>query len=145
MAVKYSIKGSDILFIDTNIFIYALEDNGHLGEHSRDLLRQIKQQSARVYTSVLTIEEVLTGVFKESLDAKIPKYLEFISGGGLITILEFEQNTAIVCARLRAQYKLKTPDAIQLACALVCGSTRFFTADRRIPKQIDEMKIDSHW
>lgn len=141
MAINFSVKSTDTLFIDTNIFIYALEDNGQLGNISRGLLTQVKQKNPTVFTSVLTIEEILTGVFKENLEAKIPQYLEFVSGGGLITILEFDQNTSIVCARLRSQYNLKTPDAIQVSCALACGAKYYLTAVKRIPKRIGEIKI----
>ena len=61
--------------IDTNIFIYALEDEGKLGDSSRSIFEVIKKEKPQVFTSVLTIEEVLVGVYRQGLEYKITAYL----------------------------------------------------------------------
>jgi predicted nucleic acid-binding protein len=41
---------------------------------------------------------------------------------------------AISVAEIRAEHSIKTPDAIQLACAKVCGAKLFITNDERLSK-----------
>jgi predicted nucleic acid-binding protein len=131
----------ETIAIDTNIFIYALEDKGRLGDSARGIFRLIKREKPNVFTSVITIEEVLVGVYKEGLEEEIVSYLEFISGGGLITIVEVSKQVAMLSARIRAHYKIQTPDAIQLATGILSGASQFITADRRLPKKVDDITI----
>ncbi len=128
--------------IDTNIFIYAIEDQTVLGRKARQVLDQVKLQKIEAFTSVLTIEEIMVKVFKEGGEAKIPLYLEYISGAGLITIREITKTVALQAAKLRAKYNLRTPDALQLATAIVCKVDTFITADKHFPKNIIEIRIE---
>jgi predicted nucleic acid-binding protein len=43
-------------------------------------------------------------------------------------------------ADLRAGYRLRPPDAIQLAAALFHGATAFVTNDKKL-KQVNELKV----
>ncbi len=145
---KINIKKSDIIFLDSNIFIYALEDNNRPGDLSRSILQDIKDNFSQAFTSVLTLEETLTKVFEKGLEEKISSYLDFISGGGAITIVGFERDIALISARLRGTFnkqnkKLRTPDAIQLATALFVKANIFITADKRIPSKIENMSVQT--
>jgi len=130
-----------IIAIDTNIFIYALEDEGKLGDLSRRIFESIKKEKPQVFTSVLTIEEIMVGVYKLGLEDKITAYLEFISGEGLITVVEVTRQIAMLSAKIRANYKVRTPDAIQLATAILSSATEFITHDRKLPKKIEGLSI----
>ncbi|OGH48330.1 MAG: hypothetical protein A3G66_01555 [Candidatus Levybacteria bacterium RIFCSPLOWO2_12_FULL_39_17] len=130
--------------LDSNIFIYALENKKELGDLSRKLLAELKEQNHQLVTSVLTIQEVLVGVYKERLVNRINEYLEFISGEGRIAVIDFNREVAVISARIRADYpQIKTPDAIQLATAINQGASRFYTADKKLPKKIGRLTIKS--
>lgn len=139
MAVIF--KPTDSIFIDTNIFIYSLEETGILGNKSRSIIEQIKLKKPKTYTTTLTISEILTGVFEKGMENKVTRYLEFISGNGLINVLDLDVQIAILTAQLRARFKIKTPDAIQLGSALFAECSLFISADRKLPKKIDNLKI----
>ncbi|MBI2326871.1 PIN domain-containing protein [Candidatus Curtissbacteria bacterium] len=129
--------------LDSNIFIYALENKGRSGNASRKKLFEIKETNLQVFTSVLTLQEILVGVYKEGLIRKVHAYLNFISNSGNISIVDFTRNIAIKSAQIRAQYKqIRTPDAIHLATALESGAEIFVTADRRLPRKINGLKIE---
>lgn len=135
--------------LDTNIFIYALEDEGSLGDNARKLFSSIKKHVPQVATSVLTIEEILVGVYKEGLEDKIPDYLGFVSANGLIEVIEIDNQIAMKAAFIRAEYskkdkglyRVRATDAIQIATGIIFGATEFYTADKRLPKQIGGLKI----
>lgn len=130
-----------IAAIDTNIFIYALEDDGKLGEAARKLFKKVFEKKYQVFTSVLTIQEVLVAVYKAREKEKITTYLEFISANGLIIVVDMDREIAIKAAELRANYNIKTADAIQLATALQAEATVFFTADKGLPQKVEDMDL----
>ena len=47
------------VFLDTNIFIYLIEDRGAWGKKSEALLERMTLRQDEVYTSSLTLGEVL--------------------------------------------------------------------------------------
>lgn len=137
--------------LDTNIFIYALEDNSELGDASRKLFRIISKKAPQVVTSVITIEEILVGVYKRNLMDRISEYLGFISGNGLIDVIDVDKQIAMKAAQIRAEfskkekglYRVRASDAIQIATAIICRAEEFYTADKRLPKNIDNLRIVS--
>lgn len=50
-----------------------------------------------------------------------------------VTTIEVVPNIAETAAQLRADYNLKTPDAIQMATAINEGASYFLTNDGRLP------------
>ncbi len=48
------------VFLDTNIFIYLIEDRGALGKQANALLERLILRRYHVFTSSLTLGEVLT-------------------------------------------------------------------------------------
>ncbi len=128
--------------LDTNIFIYALEDSGSLGKAALEILEEIKSSTPRVFTSVLTVQELITGLYRDNYEEKVSDYLDFISYNGLITLVDYTKPIALIAAQVRGTYKaIRTPDAIQIATAVFSGASEFYTADTRLPKKIDTIKI----
>lgn len=120
------------LALDTNIFIYAIEGNENFPLAS-EIFREIKKKNTNVVTSILSIHEAVILLYQMNLVHRIPKYVEFIRGGGAITVFDINQTIALKAAELRAKYrpKLKAPDAIQLATAILNGASVFITANRK--------------
>lgn len=129
--------------LDSNIFINALEKDNSLGDKAREVFIKIKKDGIRTYTSVITLQEVFVGVYKEQLEEKSAKYMDFITGGGSITLVDVTKQIAFLAARIRAEYKVSTPDSIQLATAIDKGASIFITEDRAIPSLIYKLKVIS--
>lgn len=136
------IKKSQVISLDSNIFIRALDNPTTLGEKARQLIEQIKQFSSTVFISTMLLEEFFVRVYKEKRDTDIESYLSFISLGGLCTVVDINEPIALLAAKLRAEYpSLRAPDAIHLASGIESGAKIFFTTDRRLPKKIDKLEI----
>lgn len=127
--------------LDSNIFINALEKSDSRGDKAREVFIKIQKDGIRTYTSVITLMEVFVGIYKEDLEEKSTKYMDFIAGGGLITIFDITKQIALLAARIRAEYKVTTPDAIQLATALDRDASIFITEDKSIPNPIYQLKV----
>lgn len=134
---------SQTIALDSNIFINALEKSSSLGDKAREVFIKIQKSGIRTYTSVITLQEVFVGVYTEQLEEKTAKYIDFISGGGSITIVDVTKQIALLAARIRAEYKVSTPDAIQLATAIDKGASIFVTEDKNIPDLIYKLKVIS--
>jgi len=133
--------------LDTNIFIFALENNLSF-PIAVELFRLLPKIAPRVFTSTITLVEALVHLYRRGDHEEITTTLEFITGQGLITIVNVDQTVSLKAAQLRAQYKLTTPDAIQLATGLLNDAATFITADhefrRRIPSgYLETMKIET--
>lgn len=137
------IKKSQVISLDSNIFIRALDNPTILGEKARKLIERIKQISPTVLISTMLLEEFFVRVYKEKRDKDIEIYLNFISLGGLCTIVDINQQIALLAAKLRAEYPtLRAPDAIHLASAIESGAKVFFTTDRKLPDKVGKLKIE---
>ena len=137
-----NLKSSQIIGLDTNIFIHALKKNDPKHEIARSLMERIKEVKPTVYISVLVIEESLIHVYKQKQEKEITAILDFIPMEGLCNVVDVNQSVAISAAKLRAIYtSLRTPDAIHLASAIESGAKVFITTDKRIPKKINSLKV----
>lgn len=136
------IRHSQIISLDSNIFIRALDDPTSLGEKSRNLIEEIKEITPRIFISTMVLEEFFVRVYKEKRDKDIQRYLDFINLDGLCIIIDINKEIALRAAKLRAQYpSLRAPDAIHIASAIAVKANIFITTDRRLPKKIEKLEI----
>ncbi|MEG6567978.1 PIN domain-containing protein [Thermoanaerobacterium saccharolyticum] len=88
-------------------------------------------------TSSLIYTEVLSKPLKEG-NTTIADYclLHFPN----LTIKDVDKDIAIISAKLRAKYKIRTPDAIFIATGIAENADTFITNDDQL-KNIKEIKI----
>lgn len=128
--------------LDTNVFIYALEDNKKF-PLATEIFQKLSKKKTRAFTSILSILEAIVPLYQKDKKERIPDYVNFIRGQGLITVVQVDQAVALKAAELRALYKLKTPDSIHLATALISNASLFLTADRDFKLDlVENVKIE---
>jgi len=119
--------------IDTNIFIYALENNLNFPD-AGEIFRQLPKTKIPAIASVLVIAEAVTKLYELGDEADVREYLNFIKGGGLIKLININQQIALKAAEFRARYSIKMPDALHLATAVTNKCQLLITADKRFGK-----------
>lgn len=77
--------------------------------------------------STVTLAELLTAPFKAGQTALAKRYETAL---GTYQVVPMSATVASLAAQLRAQYRLKLPDAVQLASALQIGAAALVTHDR---------------
>lgn len=130
--------------LDSNIFIARYNENNEFHKLAKNLLKEIEHVAPKVVISILVFEEFLVKVYQGQLEKGLPGYENFLTGNGRFIVKDVDRLTARKAAQIRAKYpKIKTPDAIHLACAIESGSKIFITTDSGLPKKIEELAIVS--
>ncbi len=130
--------------LDTNIFIYFLEDHPRYGTWCASLFNLIERGQNTAITSTVTLLELLVQPYREQKDELAQKIFALTSTYPKIEWIPLTMNLADRAAELRAQYRLSTPDAIQLATAISHKTERFYGNDRglRRVKEIECVILD---
>jgi predicted nucleic acid-binding protein len=84
-------------------------------------------------TSTLTIAECLVQPFRAKALELAARYKILFRDFPHLSLIPVSDEIAEKAAWVSAQYKVKTPDAIQLATALITGSHAFMTNDEALP------------
>lgn len=136
-----SMRKSSTIALDSNIFIRALDDPDSLGAEARSLLENIRETSPNVSISVMVLEEFFVRVYKQKREKDLDNILDFITMGGLVTLVDVNKQIALLAAKIRALYNVKAPDAVHLASAIEVGAKVFITTDKRLPRKIGKLVI----
>jgi predicted nucleic acid-binding protein len=124
------ITGNSIITLDTNCFIYYFEDNEKYAPKLEVIFNQTQGGQLRANMSILSLLEILVKPKKEGNIFLENRYKVILKNYPNLEIIELSFVIADTAARLRAEYKLKTPDAIILATALNTNSKYFLTNDQ---------------
>ena len=119
--------------LDTQIFIYFIEEDGRFLPLVKPLFETVDRGDLVGVTSGLSLMEVLVGPCRSGNSAFADRYEALLTHGRGLRFIEIDRRLLKAAAQLRATFKLKPPDAIQVAAALVSGCNSFLTNDRRIP------------
>ncbi len=121
-----------IVGLDTAPLIYFLEENPTYLEITDAFFEAMFRGEFRVITSVVTIPEVLVYPLRQGNITLAQQYRDILFNSQVTTI-EVVLDIAETAAQLRADYNLKTPDAIQMATAINEGASFLLTNDGRLP------------
>ena len=128
MALLSSLSGN-IVYLDTNIFIYAMEGYAAFESALRDLFESMSRGDLLAVTSELTLAEVLVKPFRDEREDWIRAYTAAVHQRSSLRVVPIDRATLIEAARLRATLGLRLPDAIHAATAVRAGCTTFLTND----------------
>ncbi|PUE51743.1 PIN domain-containing protein [Limnohabitans sp. 2KL-51] len=119
-------EGATVL-VDTAPWIYLLEDHAEFAPRFLGLFEAAERGQIQLALSTVTLAEVLTGPFKAGQTALAKRYETAL---GAYQVVPLSAAVASLAAQLRVQYRLKLPDAVQLASALEIGASALVTHDR---------------
>jgi uncharacterized protein len=120
-----------LIYLDSCVVIYAVEDAGPLGERVRALLSEREEQGL-VISSLVKLE-CLVGPKKQQDSLLVRRFEQMFAVLGFVGM---EDSTFLRAADLRAVHGLKTPDALHLAAALESGCDALCTNDRRFNRVV---------
>ena len=125
-----------MIYLDSCILIYAMEDRGARGAAVRRALADVEVEVA---SSALALQECLVRPMRERNAELRDRYLAMFDR---IETVDLDAAVFVRAAELRADFGLKIPDALHLAAAQVSGCTALWTNDRRLATASHGLAVD---
>ncbi len=130
MGLLTALQG-DRIYLDTNIWIYALEGFPAFAQNLTALFQALDLGTLTAVTSELSLAEVLVKPMQKQNATQQAIYKQAISSTQNLSIIPVGREILIAAAQLRAITNLKLPDAIHAATALSSQCSTFLTNDQR--------------
>jgi predicted nucleic acid-binding protein len=124
------------VYLDANIFIYALEGVAPWAVPLHEVFAGLEAGEMTAVTSNLSLAECLVRPFSLERDDLVQLYRMALTQRAHLDMAPIHSEVLVSAARLRAQLGFKLPDAIHTATALTQGCTALLTNDagfRRAP------------
>lgn len=116
-----------LVLVDTGPVIYVLDGHREFGPKFRPLFEAHDAGRLRLAVTPITIMETLGGPARDNDRIRAAKYYAVLTGW---IVVPTDASIAASAARIRAEYKLKSLDAIQIASAFHIDADAFVTHDR---------------
>jgi len=141
--VTLNLERYNRICLDTSPFIYFIEENSRYISIVERIFSEISYGNILGISSYLTLLEVLVKPIKEGAREIANEYRNLLLGN--IWMFPLDDRVAEKAAELRAKYngngfKLKTPDAVQIATGLLNRAEIFLTNDTNL-KQVQEIEV----
>ncbi|HMF29998.1 MAG TPA: PIN domain-containing protein [Candidatus Lokiarchaeia archaeon] len=120
--------------VDTAPVIYYIEDTGPYADAMDQFFNRLAAGEYKASTSVITLLEVLVQPFRQQDDSLEAAYRDILVNAENFSVFPITSEIAESAARLRANYNIRTPDALQVATALATNSDIFLTNDKQLKK-----------
>lgn len=126
------------LALDTSVFIYFVQ--GHPRYHSLcvPLFDAIEKGRLTASTSTLSLLEVLVQPYRIKREDLVLRFYALLTTYPHLQWIDLSKDIADTAARMRAEYGLRTPDAIQAATAVSSGASGFICNDP-VFKRVEEI------
>jgi len=139
MGLEEKLIGKTV-FIDTSPFIYFIEGHSKYKNELQKIFKANDQGRIKMITSVITLLEVLVLPLKLNRLNLANEYEKILTKSPHLEILQVDVETVKIAARIRANFQLKTPDAIQIATAIQNKANVFLTNDKDLMR-ITELEV----
>jgi len=140
MTPEESLRGVQRLGLDTAPIIYFIERNVTFHPRCVPFFAAIDNGTIQAKTSTLSLPETLVHPLRDDDSARETAFRDLLLLTQGIATVPLSVPIAERAARLRADYNLRTPDAVQVATAIMEGCEAFLTNDDRL-KRITEVRI----
>jgi len=120
--------------LDSSIFIYQLDENPRYLPATHRVFVWLESPPHTAVTSTITWTELLAPAYRIAEQKRLDRYIGLLVGYPHLEWIAPDLAIADLAAQIRARYRLRTPDALQAATAMLAGATLFVTNDRAFRK-----------
>lgn len=124
--------GGRPVYLDANVFIYALEGYAAFSAELHALFVAIDAGTVVAHTSQLTLAEVLVKPLADGNAALAEMYRRAVTGSPHVMAHPVDLSVLEAAAAIRSAGKVRLADAVHLATARAAGCGAFLTNDKRL-------------
>ena len=141
-----AVRSASIVYLDSAPLVYYIQDNQTFSGLISPIIDAIARGEKQGVTSYLTLLELLVMPFKKKRGDLADKYRRVLLKSPHMRLLPLGEDVAEEAARIRASYRFRTPDAVQLASAKLSRADIFITNDRKLRryKEIRVLVLSEH-
>jgi predicted nucleic acid-binding protein len=139
------IRSYSIIGLDTALFIYHFEENPRYIPLTRQLLSGIESGERKGITSTITLMEIIVKPYALKQSDVARKYEAMLVNFPNLEIVDLDRDVIRQAARLRAEFRIRPPDALQVGASLLYGAQAFITNDsllKRLQEKLDVIILD---
>jgi predicted nucleic acid-binding protein len=140
LKVEEALAGVTRLGLDTSPLIYYIEESEVYKSALEFVFGQVIAGEVEAFTSVVTITEVLVQPLLQKDQEMAERYREILLQSDHLHVIPITERIAQKAAQLRADYTLRTPDALQLSASVEVGCDIFLTNDAAL-KRVSEIRV----
>ena len=113
--------------LDTNVFIYQLDANPRYLPLTDHLFSWLERPGSKAVTSTVTMMELLVHPYRQLDESRVDEFYGLLSTYPNLDWIAPSLEIAVLAARIRAQHRLQSPDALQAATAAQARATGLIT------------------
>ncbi len=136
-----TIPAGSRIALDTVVFVYFLERQDPFGARATRLFERIEAGDLHAVMSSLVLAELLVPLYRSRQHRDASALTRRLQHFRHLEIKPVSDQIAADAARLRAEYRLRTPDAIHAATALAAEASGLVTHDRAFLSLQRELEI----
>jgi predicted nucleic acid-binding protein len=130
-----------VVGLDTAIFIYHFEKNPRYFPLTQELLSGIEVGERKGLTSTITLMEIIVKPLSLGRQDIARKYEALLVNFPNLDIVDLDRDVIRRAARLRAEYRLRPPDALQASACLLYEVQAMITNDRLLERLRDKLDV----
>lgn len=138
--VRDALKNVSLIAFDTAPIINFVEANPVYDALVSEIFQKVDDGEIIAVTSVISLCEVLVHPIRNKNQSLRKRHRDILQNSPNFFTKSINPSIAEVAAGLRADYNLRTPDALQIATALENNCEAFLCNDKGL-KRITELKI----
>ena len=127
--------------LDTTVFIYHFEKHPIYSSLTQEILSSIEKGVRKGITSSITLMEIIVKPLSMGRNDIGRKYEALLMNFPNLEVVDIDRDVIRQAARLRAEYRLRPPDALQVSACLLGGAEVNVTNDRQLNRLKEKMNI----
>ena len=140
MKVSDALAGVSTIYLDAAPLVYYVEENPTYVKTMDVVIDLIENKPIQAFSSVILIPEVLMLPRRLGKTELVKTYQAILLNSRAFQLKVVSLQIATQATDLRAQYNLRTPDALHVATALETYCDAFLTNDLEL-KRVTEIKV----
>jgi predicted nucleic acid-binding protein len=130
-----------VVGLDTAIFIYHFERHPRYFPLTQELFSGIEAGLRKGLTSTITLMEIIVKPLALGRQDVARKYEALLVNFPNLEIVDLDRNVIRQAARLRAEYRIRPPDALQASASLLNRADVFITNDELLKRLRDKFEV----
>lgn len=131
------------IYFDSNPFIYFLEKDETFFDSVLPFFRQLANEQLIGVTSDLVLAELLVKPFRENDLVNVNNIKNLLLNPNYFEMRAHNRDAFEYASRIRAAQRLKMPDALHVATAILSDCDYFLTLDAQIINKVTDITVIS--